>query len=245
MAANRTTAYLHPTDVQDARALWVNPAGLGVLQEASVHLDVTVGDPGASARLRQLTLDVTSRGLSFGYQRDVFDGGVRGHTYRVGFAAGHGGLAAGVAAALYRGDTQQTGWDLGVVYAPGPMLSVGGVIANLGQPVVRGLRQPVTYVYGATVRPFGAHAALSVDGRVTAQAAHGYAFAGRWSSSSRTGIGIIARVDTDRSFRRAAIALGLSLGGQDVVGVVATTPGDANRVDAVSLYGVSTRPVGR
>src|SRR2546425_9566772 len=44
------------------------------------NADVTVGDPGAAGRLRQLSLGFNSRGLSFGYQRDVFDGGLRGHT---------------------------------------------------------------------------------------------------------------------------------------------------------------------
>src|SRR5439155_22539694 len=68
---NRTTLYLHPTDVTGAGALWVNPAGLGRLAEASIHADVTVGDPGAAGRLRQLTLGFASRGFSLGYQRDV------------------------------------------------------------------------------------------------------------------------------------------------------------------------------
>src|SRR2546428_12640355 len=98
VAPTRPTLYLHPPDVTDARALWVNPAGLGRFQEASLHLDLTVGDPGAAGRLRQLTLGFNSRGFSFGYQRDVFDGGVRGHTYRLGFAGGGAGLAAGGAA---------------------------------------------------------------------------------------------------------------------------------------------------
>jgi len=82
VAPNRSTQYLHPTEVSDARALWVNPAGLALFPEASLNLDVTVGDPGAKGRLRQFTLGLNSRGLSFGYQRDVFDGGVRGSTYR-------------------------------------------------------------------------------------------------------------------------------------------------------------------
>ena len=40
-APNRATRYLFPTDVTDARALWVNPAGLGAFPEASINLDVT------------------------------------------------------------------------------------------------------------------------------------------------------------------------------------------------------------
>ena len=50
---NRATAYLFPTDVRDPRAVWVNPAGLGVLRDASIYAELSVGDPGASGRLRQ------------------------------------------------------------------------------------------------------------------------------------------------------------------------------------------------
>ena len=78
-----------------------------------------MGDPGGDARLRQLTFGFNSRGLSFGYQRDVFAGGARGHTYRLGLGAGRAGLAAGLATAIYRGNTKGTGWDFGVVYQPG------------------------------------------------------------------------------------------------------------------------------
>src|SRR5205085_1354067 len=146
----RAALCLYPSDVTDARALWVNPAGSGRFEEASLHLDLTVGEPGAAGRLRQLTLGLSSRGLSFGYQRDVFDAGARGHTYRIGYAVGRAGLAAGFATALYRGGT-------------------------------------------------------------------------------------------DRALRRAGLALGVSLGSQALGGIVATAPGDADRIDALDLYGVSTR----
>src|SRR3989449_9456798 len=103
-------------------------------QEASLHLDLTVGDPGAAGRLRQLTLGFNSRGFSFGYQRDVFDGGVRGHTYRLGFAGGREGLAAGVAAAPYRGGTSGAGWGAGIQYDAPPQGTRGGGVEEAGQP---------------------------------------------------------------------------------------------------------------
>src|SRR2546429_196717 len=132
VAPNNATLYLHPTDVSDARALWVNPAGLGHFPEASVHLDLTVGDPGAKGQLRQLTLGLNSRGLSLGYQRDLFSSGRRGHTYKLGYAAGRGGLAAGFATALYRGGTSGTGWDVGILYDWTPALSIGGGVPDIG-----------------------------------------------------------------------------------------------------------------
>ena len=244
---NQTTLYLHPTDVTDARALWVNPAGLGRIEEASVHLDVTVGDPGSAGRLRQLTLGFNSRGLSFGYQRDVFDGGLRGHTYRFGFAGGRERLALGLAMALYRGDASSTGWNVGLVYDVAPALTIGGVIENLGHPAVRDSTLAVTYVPGATLHLFGPRAALSAHGRLTSDRVAGYAFglrAGVRESTSRP-LRLLVRLDTDHALRRAAFAFGLSLGREDVVGAVARTPGDLGRLDALSLYGVSTRRFSR
>jgi len=134
--ANRATAYLHPTDVIDARAIWVNPAGLAGLTMASVYLDLTVGQPGGRGRLRQLSGGFDSRGFAFSYQRDILDGGGRGHTYKVGLGGGNGPLAAGFGMALYRGDTKGTGWDLGLRYVPSRAVRVGGAILNIGEPSV-------------------------------------------------------------------------------------------------------------
>ena len=241
---NRTTLYLHPSDVTDARAVWVNPAGVAHFEEASVHLDLTVGDPGAAGRLRQLTFGLSSRGLSLAYQRDVFDAGRRGHTYRIGYAVGRRGLAAGATAALYRGEgVSASGWDLGVLYDWMTSLSVGGVIENVGRPSVGATTLPVTYVPSATLRMWDARAALSADGRFTSQGVLGYAFGLRATlrAATRVPLGVLARLDTDRTLARVGLEFGVSLGAQDLAGLVATAPGDAGRIDAVDLYGVSTR----
>jgi hypothetical protein len=238
---NRATTYLHPTDVRDPRALWVNPAGLGVLREASVYAEIAVQDPGARGRLRQLSAGFNARGLAFGYQRDVFDGGRRGHTYRLGLAGASEGLAAGAAMALYRGDTKGTGWDVGASYAFAA-LTVGGVVANIGQPVVRGLEQRLTIVPGVTWRPLGPAAALSVHARITPDSVMGYAFGLSWQTAGgRLPIGVLARLDTDGGLRRGAFAVGLSIGGPDRVGAVLGAPGNLSGVDAASLWGLSTR----
>jgi hypothetical protein len=246
VAPNRTTAYLSPTDVRDARALWVNPAGLAVLREASVYAELLVGEPGSRGRLRQVSAGFNARGLSLGYQRDVFDGGLRGHTYRIGIAGAAGGLAAGFAIAHYRGDgAKSTGWDICATYEWLRSLTVGTVITNVGQPDVRGLRQRLTFVPGATWRPLaGGALGLSVHGRVTLDSVAAYAFGISWrggGGASRWPVEVIARLDTDGGLRRGAFALGLSIGGPDRLGVIASSPGDVSRVDGVSLYGLSTR----
>ncbi len=245
VAANRATAYLHPSDVRDARALWVNPAGLALVREASVYGEIAVADPGAQGRLRQIDAGFNSSGLSFGYQRDIFDGGARGHTYRLGIAGASEGLAGGLAVTHYRGGTKGTSWDLGVAYVWTPALTLGGVIANIGQPVVRELEQRLTFIPGATWRPFGPAAAVSAHARITPDAVAAYAFGLSWQSGAgRLPIAVLARLDTDGGLRRGAFAIGFSIGGADRVGVVVSTPGDVSGVDAASLYGTSARPPG-
>jgi len=250
VASNRATAYLHPTDVRDARAIWVNPAGLGVLRDASVYAELAVQDPGTSrGRLRQLSAGFNSRGLAFAYQRDMFDGGRRGYTYRVGLAGSSKGLAAGAAMALYRGDTKGTGWDIGASYAleGRAALTLGGVVANIGQPVVRGLEQRLTFVPGATWRPLGPAAGFSIHARITPDSVLSYAFGFSWQGSGgRLPIGVLARLDTDGGTRRTAFSIGIGIGGPDRVGLVVSTPGDVSGVDAASAYGVASRvPSGR
>lgn len=247
VAPNLATRYLHPTEVNDARALWVNPAGLGRFKEASVHLDLTVGNPGAHGRLRQVSVGLNSRGLSLGYQRDVFDGGVRGGTYRVGMAAGHGGLAVGAAAALYRGGTSSSGWDVGVLYEWTGALAVGGVIQSIGQPHVRDSTLRVTYVPSATLALGGGRASFSVLSRLTSDGVQAYAFAARADlrRTSSLPVGVVARLETDHSLHRSGWAFGVSLGGPDVAGMIAVAPGDLGRLDALGLYGVSTRRLSR
>jgi hypothetical protein len=245
VAPNRSIAYLFPTNVQDARAIWVNPAGLGVLRDASVYGELGVANPGAKGRLRQINAGFNSRGLSFAYQRDMLDNGVRGSTYRLGIGAGVGGMAIGFAVARYGGGgTVSTGWDLGATYIPLSGLNVGVVAANIGQPIVRGLRQQVTFVPGFTWLPSSVPLAVSADARITTDSVASYAFGAGWrigGSTSRWPLEIIARLDTDRGLRRGAFAFGLSIGGQDRAGLVATTPGDISSVNELSLYGLSAR----
>lgn len=239
VAPNRATTYLHPTDVRDARALWVNPAGLGVLREASVYAEIAVGDPGAKGRLRQLSAGFNARGLSFGYQRDVFGPGELGHTYRFGLAGAYEKIAAGGSVAHFRGmGAKATGWDLGGTYELTPGVTLGAVAANIGRPDVRGVRLPLTFVPGATWRVLGS-AALSAHAIMTTDSVAAYAFGLSWRA--RGPLEVLARLDTDRGLRRGAFAFGISFGGPDRVGVIATTPGDVSQVDGVSLYGLSTR----
>jgi hypothetical protein len=251
VAPNLATGYLFPTDVRDGRAIWVNPAGLGLTREASVYAELGVGDPGSRGRLRQINAGFNSRGLSLGYQRDFLDAGVRGTTLRLGLAGGARGFAAGFAVARYGGSgAHATGWDLGATYAALPQLRVGLVLANLGQPIVRGLRQRFNFIPGLTWHPGPIPAiAFSTSAHISTDSILSYAFGLSWrttGTSSRWPIEILARMDTDKGLRRGAFALGVSIGGENRFGAVITSPGDVSRIDGASVYGLVTRePTGR
>ncbi len=221
--------------------MWLNPAGPAASSDASVYLELVVRQPGATGRLGQISAGFNSRGLSFGYQRDNLDE-VVGHTYRVGFGSRAGGLAAGAVVAFYRGNASAHGWDLGFRYAPSPHLALGAVVANLGEPEVRGVQQPRTYLPGATLTPFGRAVEASAHARLTDDGVLGYAFGLQLKVST---MAALVRLDTDRRLRRASFAFGLVIGLRDALGAVVTTSGDGRDVDAASIYGLTARPLTR
>ncbi|HYL79525.1 MAG TPA: hypothetical protein VEU07_01865 [Candidatus Acidoferrum sp.] len=149
-------------------------------------------------------------------------------------------MAVGFGTTWYRGGTKGTGFDLGVTdKAVGPF-TVAAVIANIGQPRVRGLVQRVRYTGSASLQvapgfALGAVAAANPSGfqvfgaDVRAQFDPGFP------------LGFVLRMDTDQKFRRTQFALGISIGGFNQVGVVTTTPGDVSSVNAVTLYGLSAK----
>jgi hypothetical protein len=243
--ANRATAYLVPSDVTDARALWVNPGGLAAKPEASVMLEVTATDPGAQGRLGQLAVGFNARGLSFGYQRDNLNAGGRAHTYRLGVGASSGRLAAGFAVAFHGGAIHGTGWDVGLRYDAVRLVTLGGVVRDLGRPTVAGVAQPVTFVPAMTIRPLGPWLAVSGQAAFTTTTVAAYGVQAGVELPVRPALGLIARLDTDRSGHRTALTLALSIGGRDRVGLSGSTPGDLSRIGAASLYGLSARTPGR
>lgn len=246
VAPNRATAYLMPTDVGDVRALWVNPAGLAVREEAAVFLDLTVQAPGSRGRLAQVSTGFNARGLAFGYQRDNFTNGIHGHTYRLGLGGASKGLAFGAGVALYRGATGGTGWDFGIRYDWRPQLTIGGAVRNVGKPTVRGQTLEATFVPSITARPLGDWLALSAQAEATSSAIGAYAVEARAVFPGVRRLTLIARLDTDRALHRRALVFGLGLGHTNLAGVVGSFPGGGAQQNALSAYGVSTKtPVHR
>lgn len=137
----RSADYLLTTTAADARALWVNPAGLAVTYQASVmgELVVDTSRTGAFA-LTQLTAGFNSRGIAFAYRRDLYNDTLTGHTWRIGASRALARLAVGFGLSFHSNGDQSTqrGLDLGIRYRLLPTLELGAVAREIGKPRVHG-----------------------------------------------------------------------------------------------------------
>jgi protease-4 len=165
----------------DATAIFVNPAGLGMYNESGCYSSYTmVGEQFSDCRLA-----LKGPGVGFGYSRsqmweatagkdgsvflpgdDAFD------TFVVGMALGEfRKLAIGFDYRWFRphfGDALKTGtWDVGIMYRPADFLSLGGTVTNLSEPRIFGeIAAPITYTAGLAVRPIGNRLTLMADASV-------------------------------------------------------------------------------
>ena len=134
----RSEDYLFASSVNDVRALWVNPAGLGIVREASLMGKFSLERRTAGDwRLGQYTLGLNSRGISLGFRRDrlpTFSNSI----IRVGLGLGFPRGAFGAAVSIHRGTTNDRSLDLGLRLIPLPRVDLGVVLKNIGRPVIRG-----------------------------------------------------------------------------------------------------------
>jgi hypothetical protein len=243
VAPNRNSQRLFVTEVADAPSVWVNPGALAMAGNLSVALDLTVGNPGSAGRLDQISASFNSHRFAFGYQRDRLGGGATGHTYRVVLWGTDGRLSLGLAGTQYSGGQGGRAVDIGVLYLLSPQVSLGGVLANIGQPIVRGDSLRLQLTPAVAVHTTGRGMAILSQATVNSDNIVGFAFGVQATVPLRLPVRVLARVDTDGDFGRTAFAFGLTVGGLDRVGLLASTPGDADRISAASLHGASARPV--
>jgi len=142
----RSRDYLFLTNVADVRALWVNPAGLALVTEASIIGELVFGRlDGDSLRVEQYTVGFNSRGLSIGYQRNRLVGENPVSTLRTGFGLPFRGGSLGVVFSRHRQDsTKSHGVDFGLLYVPSVAVQLGLAVRHVGRPTVRGANLPVT-----------------------------------------------------------------------------------------------------
>ena len=248
IGAPRSLQYNTASTGGDVRVSWANPAGLAVSPEASVmgefRLDLL--DSG-STRLGQYTLGFNSRGYSLVYQRDRFENGLVGSTWRFSVANQFPGGAIGLSYTLYKGSgTSDTGYDVGIRYLAIPKVDLGFVVRNIGRPSVRGDVLDLTAVGSVTFIPVNT---FRISGEILATSASvissvdlGYHVLLLLASPSgrASAIGRIA-LDGDLSVGR--ISIGLSMGGGDQGTVMASFDRSVSStsLEALSLTAVSRR----
>jgi hypothetical protein len=246
-AAPRSQDYLFISNVDDARAAWVNPAGLGWIPEASVMAEMVLDRSGGPLRLGQYTVGLNSRGLALAYERDrsVPDSSIGVARVALGVPLGHGSIGASFTT---YGSHHSTGFDLGVRYRLVAGLDAAGVLRNLGHPVVHATRQPIVGVAGATWS-LGRTADVSAEALATQRlGVSGYDVGYRGGIVVHAvrpwpiALHALAAVGSDGTVRGWAVAV--MLGRVDHAGIVtgATPTTGLGAPEQFSAVGVATRP---
>jgi len=159
--------YLLTTDVADARALWINPAGLARRLEASIGADVAADRfPGAGLQLSQYGASVLSRGLAFSWIHDRYPGGGAVNAYAIGAGLGDELLSAGVTRRWYRGLVRYSAWDLALRGRYGSNVQFSLVGRGIGSPLIDSTYRP-TLVPGASLALLDGAVQLGAEWEVT------------------------------------------------------------------------------
>jgi hypothetical protein len=226
------------TEVTDARALWVNPAGLARQLEASIGADVTADRFAGGTQLSQYGATIASRGVAAGWVHDRYPSGPAVNAYSIGFGLGDEGFSAGTVRRWYTGRVAGIAWDVGarIAKADGTQLSL--VARNLGSPRLGDSTYRASFVPGALFR--------LLDGRLSASGEWEVQSSGWRSSEFRFGgtialtpaLELAVHADLAPNFRRRGFVVALSFAGpQSRAGAFAFLPGAANEVDAFGVGG--------
>ena len=255
---SRSADYLFAATPSDARALWVNPAGPGLLTGASVMAEAAIDFPrDSSVRFAQWTLGFSSRGLSVGYQRDRFGEDPNTGTLRAGLALPFKRGSVGTSFSWYHGSAADSashfGFDLGLRYRPLGMLDLALVVRNIGRPAPRLVKSPVTGVLGANFVFVPQHASLQLEAAAAERLeASGYDLGYRagiiLSAGRSVPFSLLTSLELDSDFKLGSWVLGIVLGGRDSGTLIAsgpTGPGNDTRLQRMSLTGVATRVFGQ
>jgi hypothetical protein len=243
----RSADYLFGADAWGTRALWVNPAGMGTVNEASVMAEVLVERNAASDyALGQYTVGFNSRGFALGYRRDRFGGGVNGNVWRIGLARGIANMSVGVAMSVYSGAQREEDLDLGIRWRLRPPIEISVAVEHLGQPTVRDSALRLATVTGAAWSPLRGLVHLAAEARATDAVVGGWVLAYRaglrLATPGRRPLAAYGVIDLDDDFGVPRLVFGLSFGGDYqgvLMGGVGRTSG-RNRLETISLTGVAS-----
>jgi len=249
--APRSKDYLFAATAHDVRAIWLNPAGLAVVPEASIFAELVVRrPPDAGSRVSQVSLGFNSQGLAVGYYRERLASDTSNHTYRIALARALRGWTIGVAMSYFRSGINDKGFDVGVRYRVARTVDLGVVVQNLGQPQVRSDTLPVTGVAGLGWTVL--RGALALTGETVVQsrvAASGYDLQYRAGAMFSVGRDIpfagLTAVQLDNDLGVSMWTFGIAVGGNRravlAAGVAPATP--SLRLETISLTSIAANPL--
>jgi hypothetical protein len=249
----RSTDYLFVTNATDARALWVNPAGLNVTPEASIFAEFALRRNQSNLRMEQYTVGFNSRGLSLGYQRNRPPGASAVSVLRAGLGIPMARGAIGLSGARHSQDsTKSKELDLGILVLATTSFQLGAAVRHIGRPTIEGVELPITAVAG--VQWTAARLQLSSEVLATEQRApgeSGYQFGYRVGTrvmvlSGSLPLMTIAAANLGSTGRIRGFSVGLTLGMATQVTSIgsAVTRGNSPVFEQFSATFVATNTLG-
>ena len=237
--------YLLTTAVDDARALWINPAGLARRLEASIGADVGVDRfANGSMQLSQYGATVGSRGLAVSWIHDRYPGGGAVNGYAVGAGLGDEQFSGGITRRWYRGLVSFSAWDMALRAAAANGVQVSLVGRGLGSPLADSTYRP-TVVPGASVTLLDGALQVGAEWEVAAHRWRSQEIRAGGTASLGGAFALTLRADLAPDFKRRRIVLALTWNpSQARVSGFTGFSGDLNEVDEVGASGalVALRP---
>ncbi len=246
----RSLDYLFLTNVSDARALWVNPAGMAVLPEASILGELVMDRSDGDLRVSQYTVGLNSRGFALGVEHDRFLTAPSITTVRLGTAVPFSRGTFGVGFSFYRQEgSDSRDVDVGIMYGLTSALTTAGVIRHIGRPSIAGVEVPITLAGGAQLSIFRgslqiAAEAQATERRETDESGYDTAYRGGLTLIVPTSrpIRVITALDLGSNLRVDRWHFGLAVGGRGLIALVGTAVRrDGNpSIERVSAAGLAS-----
>ena len=229
--------YLLTADVDDARALWVNPAGLARHLEASIGADIGAERfSGPAVQLSQYGATVSSRGLAVSWIHDRYPGDTTVNAYAVGFGLGDERFSAGVTRRWYRGRVSYSAWDVGLRAATENGVQLSLVGRGLGSPLPDSDRP--TLVPGASVTLLEGALQFGAEWEVATKGWRSQEIRAGATASLGRALALSARADLAPDLKRRRIVLALTWSPSEArVSTFAGLAGGLNEIDEFGASG--------
>lgn len=227
------------TEAADARALWVNPAGLARLPEASIGADLSADRffPGG-AQVSQYSLSLAGRGVAASWIHERLPSSQSLNVYAVGVGLGDEQFSAGVTRRWYRGLADGGSWDIAarVSSLDGTQLSL--VARSVGSPRLGDSTYWATLVPGALVYLFNGAVQLGAEWEVAPHAWRSVGYRAGGAVALGRGFAVSLLADLGSSFKRRALVVAFSFDApRSRLGAFGLASGGANEIDAVGFSG--------